>query len=295
MFWAILWFLAIVAVIAVIAAIAINSQEDETEEELPFARDFSEEEGLGAPLFANVSGRKPLLRHLSARTKVWALTPAGPQEMTVKWVEGDTGQLMNGNYLVDVFLDSEYFSTSVANKLSHHCGAWRVGRILSIRNTKVEYNNVTRWENRYWLEGESVFGLGDLFDALIFYDLMFNDFNEEYGYYDSYEPTWDVPPLEDVVEDPPFEPTDEGEPSQSYEPPEEVEPVVESEPEPVIEAPEPVVESTPEPVVEAPAPEPERYVPDPEPVADSGYSSGGYDSGDSGGYDSGDSGGGWDD
>jgi hypothetical protein len=292
MFWAILWFLAVVAAVAIVAALTINAkEEEEIEEELPLARDFSEEEGLGAPLFANVAGRKPLLRHLTINTKVWALTPAGPQEMTVKWVEGSHGMIENGNYAVHVFLDTEYFSTSVANKMSHHCGAWRVGNIRSIRNTAVEYNNVTRWENRHWLEDESIFGFGDLFDALIFYDLMFNDFTEEYDYYNDYEPAWDIPPLDEMVEEPFVEPTDEGEPSQPYEPP--IEEVIDPEPEP------PPIEEVidPEPVVEAPEPEPERYVPDPEPIADSGWSSSddsGYsDSG--GGWDSGGDDGGWDD
>jgi hypothetical protein len=219
MFWAILGTLSMMGVVAIIYALSVNEKEIQEESKPPsyVFDDFGESEGLGAPLFVSMQGRKPLVRHLTPQSKVFALTPVGPLEMRVKYAADGKGQIENDEYLVDVVFDTRYFSDTVADKLNHHCGAWRVSNIFkkTDHTGKIAYTNKSRWSNRYWLEEESSFEIDDLFDILLFYELMFDNFTEPYDYYGELEPSWDIP-TDNVIEDDFSKPVSE--PSEVHEP-----------------------------------------------------------------------------
>jgi uncharacterized membrane protein YgcG len=306
----VLWILVGASIVAIIAALAIavcwegkEGKEGDKRCESPNRcnPNYDEEAGIGAPLFSNISGRKPLVRALDVGETVVALTPMGPQIFKVTYIaSSELAMLNNSDYTAEAYFDVYYFSPSVAARLNRSRGAWRLSKMSrKATGMQVGYDDSARWANRRWLEDEAIFGIDDWFDTLLFYNLMFDTgFSEPLSHYQEMEGEWDVPPVEIA------EPLDAGEPSQPYEPPE---PTVEEVPE-ISEEPsaETIVAETP--ASEPPPSVPEPPTPDPEPSS-SGYSSGsGWDSGssdsgsdwssssDSGGYSGGSDSGGsdWD-
>lgn len=276
-----LWILLAAAVVATITAIYIgtNENKEEPKPELPVLGD-----GLGSPLFSDEEGRKQVVFGVNPNDWVWLLTPYGPQKMTVVRVEDNQAHLKNDDFEALAFYDPEYFSPGVAEKFSAGVGAWRVEKVLPAKAPpmSIPYNDpVHQMENRHWLVDESIFGLGELFDAMIFYHFLFDGFDEPFDYYQGYDP----PIYEDpVIEDTPIEPV-EPEPAPVEEIFDDVEPEVPAE----------VTEETFEEVIEEPSRSPgvedtDIYpvVPDPEPIPEPeperSWGGGGYE----------DTGGGWD-
>ena len=286
------WFLLVIAFAAVVLAILLSTGK---EREGGAASSLSPKlrKNLGSPLFAGDDGKKRIVVFLTGGEYVWALTPFGPQFFVVTKVVGREAHMKNGEFEALAFLDADYFSDSLAEKMDNQGSVWRIQTILPIQTPVVPAND-PRWEsaNRHWIEDEFDYG-EDFFHPMTFYFFLFGGFDQPWTYYEMYE----TPIYEDVAFDEPIveEPELETEPEPDVDETGEFVPVQpeateetfekmepEPEPEPV---PEPPVEEKPQPVPE-PTPEPPAW--EPEPQRDTGgddYDSGGSD--DSGSDDSG--------
>lgn len=301
-----LWFLLFAAIAAVLIVLLISSgggSEDGIGTSP--AETTQRTTGLGAPVFVDSPGRKRLASELFQGMKVWALTPYGPQPLTVTDADTLKATLENDAMVVSVYLDNDFFSADL-NIESHH--AWRVSSVQRKRGSVGFYTADAQRDNRRWIRDESYWGDDefDLFDWLLMYHFMFDGFHEPFDYYDTY----DMPAYEDlpiVVEDPVPPPVNE-EPFKQVEeevaetaPPEE--PPADEE---IVDAPPEVNEDTnfdfeepaPEPTPPEPTPEPEPMpAPDPEPyepppvVEDDSWKNNDTGWGDSGGGSSFDDGG----
>jgi len=321
-FFAFLIVLAIISV-AVVVSLMMSGQKDESS--APVVKRVGH--GLGAPLFSD-EYHKRFAMVFSAGDYVWVLTPYGPQRMEVTVAKNGEAHLINGEFEAIAVLDSTYFSATVAEGLGRSQGVWRL-QVIHARTSTPHHRNDPVYEaaNRQWLRDEfEEDSFGDLFDLMIFYEFMFNGFDQPLDYYETQEvPVFDDPepvpeplPEEVVPEEEPIEPEvveepdvddtqdmpvvpsevteetfEEGVGDETPEPTQE--PMPEATPEdleaikaePEPPAPEPEP-PTPEP--DPPAPEPEPPAPEPEPERSWGGGSS-YDSGDS--YDSGGGGDDW--
>lgn len=293
------YFLAVLAILAVACVVILlvsRNSEEEPEIVVPPPRQLGP--NLGAPLFTD-GDTKQIALVLCAGDYVWALTPFGPQRMQVTAAKAGEAHLTNGEFEALAFLDSSYFSESVAKKLGRTTGAWRIERILPRLQPSVPKNDPSyEAANRRWLQEEYYDGEDELFDVMVFYVFLFEGFHQPYTYYEMYEPpVYDDPePMPEPLPEEPIEaePVEEEPVAEEPVPPGEDPAVDDTQDMPAVPsevteetfeevAPEPEPEPAPEPptVEPEPAPEPEP-TPAPEPEPDKSWSGGGYDS--AGGY-----------